>query len=287
MIGPALLTYLVVITYPVIFSIILGFTKYNLFKPEETAFVGFANYVRMFNDPIFWRAFKNNMIVVAVSLFGQIPFGFILAYLLHRRIVRWQNFFQAMVFIPITISAIVVGVLWRNIFSPFGVGTQLLKIVSGNPDAMFTWSTNPNTAMIPIGIVLIWMYTGFFMVVFLANLQRLDPGIVEAAAIDGASELQIFTRVVVPSLSGVILVNAILAIAGSMRSFNLIWAMTQGGPANFTTVLAIYMYKYAFATHNVDAYSFGSAIAITIVVICVVLILIARFVRSRLSPTED
>ncbi|WP_238565755.1 carbohydrate ABC transporter permease [Spirochaeta lutea] len=286
MVAPALLSYIIVIAYPVIFSIGLGFTEYNIFKPENTVFIGFKNYTRMFSDSTFWLAFRNNMFVVAVSVFGQIPLSFILAYLLYRKLVRFQNFFQAMVFLPMAISTIVIGLLWRNMFSPYGAVTSFIQWISGNPEFNFTWSLSTDTAMIPIGLVLIWMYTGFYMINFLANLQKLDSGIIEAAQIDGASEFNIFFRIVVPPLAGVILVNTILAIAGSLKGFDLIFAMTGGGPANKTIVLPIYMYRYAFTTRASDAYSFGSAISNVIVLISIILITLSNWLVKKLSPQE-
>jgi len=286
MVAPALISYLIVIAYPVLFSVGLGFTEYNIFKPEKTEFVWFKNYIRMFNDPIFWKAFKNNMFVVAVSVFGQIPLAFALAYLLYRKLVRYENFFQAMVFLPMAISTIVVGLLWRNMLGPYGIVTKLMKVLSQNPDYVFTWGLKDSTAMLPIGIVLIWMYTGFFMINFLANLQSLDRQVVEAAMIDGAKEHQIFFSVIVPPLAGTILVNMILAISGSLKGFDLIWALTGGGPANKTIVLPIYMFNYAFTTRAKDAYSFASAISNVIVLISVGIIMVANRVTKLVSPEE-
>jgi raffinose/stachyose/melibiose transport system permease protein len=276
MVAPGLVCYLVVIAFPVLFSVGLGFTKYDLFHPEKIEFVGLGNYLTMFGDPLFWRAVSNNVFVVLISVCGQIPLGTILAYILFRKLVLGRGFFQSMVFLPITISTIIVGILWKNIFSPYGLGTAVLKLLTGNPEAIFDWGVNPQTAMLPIGFVLLWLYTGFYMIVILANLQKLGDDIIEAAQIDGAGEFQIFIRIIVPNLGGVIKVLAILAVAGSLKGFDLIWAMTGGGPANYTMVLPIYMYKYAFYTHHPDAYSFGSAIATFIVVICILIIVLTE-----------
>ncbi|MBN1411238.1 MAG: sugar ABC transporter permease [Spirochaetales bacterium] len=283
MLTPGLLCYLAVIAFPVVFSFVLGFTHYDLFHPEDTKFVGLGNYFTMFADPLFWRALSNNVFVILVSVFGQIPLGTIMAYILFRKMVRFRGFFQSMVFLPITISTIVVGILWKHIFSPHGLGAFLLKQLTHNPDAMFTFAVEPQTAMLPIGFVLIWLYTGFYMLVILANLQKLGDEIIEAAQIDGATEFQIFLRIIVPNLSGVIKVLSILAIAGSLKGFDLIWAMTGGGPANYTMVLPIYMYKYAFYTHHTDAYSFGSAIATFIVAVCIAIIVVVEFIGKTVK----
>jgi len=282
-VAPALFIFLAVIAFPVISSLGLSFTDYNVYK-NEAVWAGLKHYVKMFKDPGFWMALRNTMFVVFVSVFGQIPIGFILAYILYRKLVRFQGFFQGMVFLPVTISVIVVGILWSKMFSPIGAITGLLKIIHNNPQYTIGIVNDKNLAMLPIGFVLLWLYTGFYMIVFLANLQKLNPSIIEAAMIDGASETQIFLKVVVPSLSGVIVVLTIFAIAGSFKGFDLIFALTGGGPANYTEVLTIYMYRYAFVFNN---YSFGCAISMFIVATSIILIVLTRFIKVKLAGTES
>lgn len=283
LVGPAFVIYVSVVAYPVLFSVGLGFTNYNFLPGQEARFVGLEQYRRMLADPRFWIGFRNNLIVVAVSVLGQIPIGFALAYILYRGHVRFRHFFQAMVFLPQAISLIVVGILWRNMFGVQGAATEIVSILTGNPSFRFTWFLRPETAMIPVAIALLWIYVGFYLIVFLANLQTLDESLIEAAQIDGASELQIFGRIVAPSMAGVILVNTILAISGSFKGFDLIFAIApnQGmGIANYNLVLPTYMYHYAFLPQN---YAFGSAISNVIVLLSVCMIVFARFVHRRFS----
>lgn len=286
MVAPAVLVYLVIIAFPIVSSVILGFTDYNLLKPQDASFVGLDHYLKMFQDDLFWKAFTNNMVVVAVSIFGQIPIGFILAYILFRKLVKGQGFFQTMIFLPNFLTTIVIGILWNRIFGSPGPVEDLIKLVTGNPNAMITWGFSQATAMIPIGFVLIWMYTGLYMVIFLANLQKIDVGLIEAAQIDGASEVRIFLKIIVPMLSGVILVNAILAISGSLKGFDLIWAMTQGGPANNTIILPLYMYKFAFAA-GTEQFGFGAAISNTLIMISLLLIGVSNMVGKKFNAGEE
>ncbi len=284
MIFPAVCLFALLIVFPVLRTVYLGFTKFNVFIPSENEWVGLENYIRIFSDPLFWRAFSNNMFVVGISLLGQIPIALILSYILFRKFVRFQNFFLAMVFLPQTISTIIIGILWRwLVINPNGLVAQLLQIITNNPDAMLTWGLQLSTAMIPIGLVLIWMYTGFYVLIFSANLQKISGSIVEAAEIDGANEWHIFRHIILPLQTGSIVVSSILSIAGSLKGFDLIWAMTQGGPADYTIVLPIYMYKYAFKTNEIDAYSYGSAVATIIMIVSVVFILGARAIGSYME----
>jgi raffinose/stachyose/melibiose transport system permease protein len=207
MVGPGLAIYLFIVAYPVAYSIWISLTNFNPNAGGSWSFVGGLQYLTMLQDPQFWHAFKNGMIVVAVSVFGQIPIGFILAYILFRKTVRAGNFFQAMVFLPQFLSTIVVGTLWKRLMQSDGPIERLIQLFSGNPDAQFDVMLNPNTVMIPIAFVLIWMYTGLYMMIFLANLQKIDDSIIEAAQIDGASEPRIFFNVIVPMLSASVLVS--------------------------------------------------------------------------------
>jgi raffinose/stachyose/melibiose transport system permease protein len=128
------------------------------------------------------------------------------------------------------------------------------------------------------------MYTGTYVIIFLANLQKIDHTIMEASKIDGATEMQTLRYILLPALSGVIVTCAILAISGSLRAFDLIYVMTQGGPAHRTSVLALYMYDKAFK--GAPNYPMANAISTVMVIISVILIAVTRFVEKRLAPEE-
>jgi len=276
---PALFIYLAVIAFPVISSVGLSFTHYNVYK-NIAKWIGFANYIKIFKDPVFWFSMKNNFFIIFVSVFGQIPIGFILAYIIYRGLIKYRNFFQAMVFLPNVISCVIVGILWSSLFSPIGFITKIIQSITKNPDYVMSIMTNKNLAMLPIGFVLLWFYTGLYMIIFLANLQNINPDVIEAAQIDGATESQILIKIIVPQLYGVLVVTMILAISGSLKSFDLIFAMTGGGPAYYTNLLAIYMYNYAFIYAN---YGVGSAVSTVMVVMCVAIVLLIRFIRAKIE----
>ncbi|HAE21383.1 MAG TPA: sugar ABC transporter permease [Spirochaetaceae bacterium] len=289
MVVPALSIFLFIVAYPIIYSFWLSLTDFNPNRGGEWNFVGIAQYAKMFNDPNFWHALKNNLIVVGVSVFGQIPLGFGLAYILFRKHVRASGFFQSMLFLPHFLSTIVIGILWKRMFQADGPVSTLLQYLSGDPSAQFTLMLRAETVMYPIGFALIWIYTGLYMVIFLANLQKLDKEMLEAAQIDGASEFQIFMRVVVPALSGTILVSSILAIAGSLRGFDLIYSITtQGLQRNNAMVLPIFMYQTAFQDFNNDSrFAYGAAISNAIILISVSLIIISNIIGKRLKAGEE
>jgi raffinose/stachyose/melibiose transport system permease protein len=286
---PGLAIYLLIVTYPIFYSVWLSFTDFNPNRGGAVNFLGITHYLTMVRDPMFWYALRNNLIVVAVSVFGQIPIGFVLAYILFRKSVRARHFFQAMVFLPQFLSTIVIGVLWKRLFQADGPVARLMQIVSGDPNAQFDLLMKSSTVMLPVAVALIWMYTGFYMMIFLANMQKVDASMIEAAQIDGARESQILLRVILPLLTASIFVSAILAISGSLRGFDLIWAMTSRGLSRQNAmVLSIFMYQTAFDDYrNPLRFAYGAAISNAIVLISVALIVLSNAARRSLGGVQE
>lgn len=279
---PALSVYLAIIAFPIISSVGLSFTDFNIYK-NLAIWTGLTNYIKIFKDPVFWFSMRNNLIVIFVSVFGQIPLGFGLAYLIYRKLVKRSGFFQAMVFLPTVISTIIIGILWSKMFSPIGVVPKIIQSITNNPNYSMTIMNSKQLAMIPIGFVLLWVYTGTYLIIFLANLQNIDPNIIEAAQIDGATDGQIFIKIIVPQLYGVIVLTSILAISGSLKSFDLLFAMTGGGPAYYTNLLALYMYQKSFIFYD---YGVGSAVSTVMVFLSIILVTLIRFVRRKVETME-
>jgi len=280
---PAVSVYLAIIAFPIISSVGLSFTDFNIYK-NLAIWTGLANYIKIFKDPVFWFSMRNNFIVIFVSVFGQVPLGFGLAYLIYRKSVKGSGFFQAMVFLPMVISTIIVGILWSRMFSPIGVIPRIIQSITNNPNYSMTIMNSKQLAMIPIGFVLLWVYTGTYLIIFLANLQNIDPNIIEAAQIDGATDGQIFIKIIVPQLYGVIVLTSILAISGSLKSFDLLFAMTGGGPAYYTNLLALYMYQKSFIFYD---YGVGSAVSTVMVFLSIVLVTLIRFARRKIDTDME
>jgi len=356
MVTPALALYLLVMAFPIVISILLSLSNYNggkMFGGEPWKLTGFQQYARLITDPYFWLALKNNIYIVLVSVFGQLPLGFIFAYLIYRKIVRFGEFWQGIIYMPAIISVIVIGIMWNIIFSPFGLISELMnrgysgafsrkisRIIDESKDYAITdelvdkiieasgptageifsdphvelkelllsyppdqpdvlkqdlvnllarkWSPEflrkRDLAMLPILFVVLWCWTGLYLILFLANMQKIDNQIIEAARIDGASEGQIMGRIMLPALSGVIFNAAILCISGSLNSFALIFAMTGGGPARVTQLLSIYMYDHAFM--GAPNFPLANAIALSIVLFSFILIGVTKVVEARYGGRE-
>lgn len=273
---PGVLVYGAIIVFPIIFSFGISFFKWS--GLDTPLFVGISNYLEIFKDKIFWMGLRNNILIVLVSLFGQIPLGFFLAYILYRKLVKCRNFFETMIFFPIAISVIVVAILWNQIFSSQGIFTAIIRIIVDDPRWVVQIFESRNFAIVPILFVLLWMYTGMYMIIFIANLQKISPSVIEAVIIDGASESQILIHIILPSMINIIMTCAIFAITGSLRSFDLIFSMTSGGPAHYTEVIAIYMYRSTFRYYK---YGYGSAISMVIVFLSIGLISVLKATFGR------
>ncbi|MDR2535076.1 MAG: sugar ABC transporter permease [Treponema sp.] len=280
---PAVVIYYFVMAFPTVFSVILSLTGYRggaVFGNPSMAFAGFKSYAAIFRDPYFYMALKNNFLIVVVSVFGQIPLGFILAYILSRGLIRGTDFFQTMIYLPNVISSVVIGILFNNFFlSSNSVIIEVQRIF--NPNVTSSINENP---MFPVLIVMLWMYTGMYVIIFLANLQKIDVAVIEATKIDGANEWQTLRYIIFPALSGIIVTSAILAISGSLKSFDLIYVMTQGGPAHRTSVLSLYMYEKAF--RGAPNYPVANAISTVMVIISFILIGVTKAVEKRFAVGE-
>ena len=280
---PAIIFYFGVMTFPSIFSVVLSLTNYSggsLFEEGALKFVGFKNYMKVFSDQYFYISLKNNFWIVLVSVFGQLPLGFFLAYVLTRGLVKGKDFFQTMIYLPCVISTVVIGILFQTFFSSHGAWTEIMKWI--NPSYEWTMNSQP---MIPVLFVILWMYTGTYLIIFMANLQKIDPQIMEAATIDGATEWQVLWHIIFPELSGVFVISAILAISGSLKSFDLIYVMTGGGPAKQTYVLSLYMFDKAF--RGASDYPMANTISTIMVVISLVLIGIVKTLEKKFGAKEE
>ncbi|OPJ54720.1 carbohydrate ABC transporter permease [Clostridium oryzae] len=273
--APALIVYAMFVIIPIFRSFYYGFTNWNGFGTAKL--VGFQNFKAILKDSYFWMSFKNNILVVIASILGQIPIALILAIILSRRI-RGVKFFRTIYFMPMVVSTVVVALLWSNIYnSQIGILNNLLNAV-GLKKLALNWLGNPKIAIFSACIPIIWQYVGLYLIIFLAAIQNISESIFEAAEIDGATEIQKFKSITFPMLWNTVKVAVVLCIAGSMKTFDLIYVMTNGGPARSTEVMAIYMYNKTFTVYQ---YGYGSAVSTVIFIISLLFILLSQKLMKR------
>ncbi|WHX48261.1 sugar ABC transporter permease [Paenibacillus woosongensis] len=272
---PALLIYALFVFVPVIWSAYYGF--FNWSGIGEAKFIGVKNYVEILQDPVFWRSLKNNFIFVLAAVFGQVPIALVLAVLLHKSNMI-QRFLRSAIFLPMVLSTVVIGMIWQYIYHPqIGILNFLLESL-GLESWKLQWLSDNKIAIYSLLPPLIWSFVGLYLIIFISALQNIPGEVHDAAKIDGASGLRKLVSISIPMIWGTIQVAIILCISGSLKSFDLVYIMTKGGPAHATELLATYMYNSTFTSYR---YGFGSAISTTIVVISLLLIGTSQWLTSR------
>ncbi|MCP1311658.1 carbohydrate ABC transporter permease [Paenibacillus tyrfis] len=272
---PATLIFVFFAIIPIFWSAYYGFFDWKGIGAAK--FIGFDNYVEVIRDPIFWLSFKNNMLIVAASVFGQIPIALILALLLTSSSL-FQRMIRASVFMPMVLSSVVVGIIWSYIYHPqIGILNFLLDGL-GLESWKMQWLSDPKISMYMLMIPIIWNYIGPYMIMFIAALQNISPEIDDASRIDGVGPVRKLFSITLPMIWDTIKVAVVLCISGSLKAFDLIYVMTNGGPAHSTELLASYMYNNTF---NVFRFGYGSAVSTAIIILSLLLILGSQYLMKR------
>ena len=264
---PALGLCAVFIFIPAIMAIAGSFYSFGITsRVWEPA--GLSNYARAFGDPIFWTALRNNLIIVIGSIVFQVGIGTILAAILDRGLPKSATVFRTIIFAPMVVSAVAVALIWQVILDPnVGALNAIIKAVGLTPPQL-GWLGDPTISIWVVLMIACWQYTGFMMVLILAGLQGIPKELYEAASLDGARGLTAFRHITLPSIRNVLLVAVLITTIGGFMVFDLIYATTQGGPANATQVLGTYIYLQAF---NLGNMGYADAISVVLLAIAVLL----------------
>ena len=272
--APLLFFNVLVILGPSIGSVYFAFTDWSGIGAAK--FTGLANFRRLFADPVFWRAFSNNVIWTAIFLTIPISMGLLGATLMSS-IKRGQVFFRTAYFIPYVLASVVNAQIWRNIFNPsFGLGVQLAHL--GLKAADIKFFGDARVVLYTIAFVDNWHWWGFLVVIYLAAMQGVDFQLYEAARIEGASRWQEFWYVTLPGIRPTLVFTLLITVIASFLVFDYIYILTQGGPANASEVLSTMSYKAAFARFDAG---YAAAIGLTTSFICLFFGLVFVVLRRR------
>lgn len=275
-IAPAILLYVIFKLTPMIAGIYLSFLDWNGIDPPK--WVGLQNYVRMFSDDLVLLSLWHNTIYAFGTVAGKIIISLILALLLNQAL-RGRSFYRTALFLPVVMSFVVVGILWTWLYNAqFGLINSLLTAL-GLQALILDWLGDPKIALWSLIVVDIWKWYGFHMVIFLAGLQTIPLELYEAARIDGANRWAQFSRITLPLLQPVMIVNITLALMGAYNVFDIPYVMTEGGPANSTIVMALHIYIRGF-----KFYRFGYAAALSYALL--VLITLIAAVQMKLMARD-
>lgn len=261
---PAFLIYLVVIVIPTIYTAFLSLFDSNGVGASRE-FVGFENYRYLFTeDTIFWRALTNNVIWTVLAMVASLGLGLLLAIMLNRQF-KGRTFFRAVFYFPVILSNIVVAFLWQWIYHPsLGVFNEILNMIGLSSVG---WLSDPRIALYSVFIASTWQQVGSAMILYLAGLQTIPTELYESAEVDGATKIQSFFRITIPLLKETYVIIFATTLFYSLKIYDIIYAMTGGGPGNSTQVLATQMYYQTFTANNVGV---GSAISIILFVIVMI-----------------
>lgn len=263
-ISPYLLHLLLFVLFPVVFSIVLTFHKWNIISPME--YVGLDNFRHLFKDRLFWKSILNTFQFLLIHIPLQIIAALALAYFLNRKLLL-RGFFRASFFLPVVISGVVVTILWQQLF---GLETGLLNRLLINMGlARVEWLSNPNVAIASIAIMATWKNVGLYVILFLVGLQTVPRSYYEAAEIDGASDWQQFRYITLPAINPTMFMVVILSTIGGFSLFIEPYIMTDGGPLNSTLSAMLYIYKQAFGYYHMG-YSASLGLFFALLIMAVV-----------------
>ncbi len=273
---PAFIIRLCIITLPSLSTLVMSLFDWN--GLGKAKFIGFDNFVEIFTkDSVVKLAVIHNLEWLAVFVTVPLILGFIVAILVSR-IKRFQMFLRTVYFMPYVISAVVAGRIWTAYMNPFyGLNTIFGKMGFEKLSKVL-WLGEPKIALFSVAFVDNWHWWGFVMVLFLGALQQVDPTLYEAARVDGANGLQELIHVSIPGIRQTIAFVLIMTIMWSFLTFDYVYVMTNGGPANSTEILATWIYKNAFVKYRAG---YANALCVLQSGICIILYFFQKWVSKR------
>lgn len=278
MVAPAVALYVLFVLYPIFRGLFISLHDWNVFSPMT--WVGLQNYRLLLRDDIFRRAIANNVIYAVAVTVSKNALGFLLAVLVNAERLRGRTFFRTILFMPVTMSFVVVGLLWSWIYNPlFGLLNASLKAM-GLGFLIRDWLSDPGIALWSIILVDTWKWLGFHMVILLAGLQSIPTELYEAAYVDGASSWRQFWGITVPLMMPVLTVSVMLSLMGAfVRNFDLVYVMTGGGPAHVTEVVLTWLHTQAFGFARMG---YGAAMGFMLfVVVFIFSMVVMRSMRTE------
>jgi multiple sugar transport system permease protein len=275
-IAPALIMVGIFLLAPVLFNVILSFTRWQRFSGLDE-FAGLANYQRLVAIPYFSEAMINTALWVVGALVLPLAFGLGLALLL--RDIPFQETFKSLFFLPRVLAPTAVGTLWYYVYAPHGVINTMSSWVTGQPND-FGWLYQADTITPAIIFTFVWQTLGITMVLLLLGLASIPKEPIEAARVDGASPWQIFRHVIWPLLLPTVFVVTILNVAAGFTAFDLLWVMASGYPAQRTLSLAVYMY---YETFSKSSWAYGASIAVVLSCMVIVVSWALATMQSRVE----
>lgn len=269
-IAPAIFILLFIGLFPLIYSLIVSFQNINMME-EDTSFHGLMQYSYLLQDLRLWQSLGHTLLITAIALPIELLVGLAMAFLFLERLPG-RPIFVSLLVLPTMIAPIVAGATWRLLFdNRYGPINQVLGWIAGEPMTVL-WIIKPNLVYPAILLAEIWQWTPFMFLILLAALSNVDKNLTEAAEIDGASYWRIFWRIVLPTIWPVITVALLIRGLDLFRLFDVVWALTKGGPGTMTETISVYTYIQGFRQFET---SYTAAIAFLVIVLLSVVVIFA------------
>ncbi|GAA3808343.1 carbohydrate ABC transporter permease [Cellulomonas soli] len=274
---PAAAFYIFAVIVPSVRGASFAFTDWNGISPTKN-WVGLEQFQTIFSDPYGSVAIRNTLLIAVAVTIIQNVIGLLIALGVNSRI-KSRGILRVLIFAPVVVTSIAVGFLWKNLFAPDGGINEILRAV-GLDGLAQNWLGDADIAIWAIIVVVIWQFSGYSMVIFLAGLQGVPEEVLEAAALDGAGPVRRFWSVVRPMLAPAITINLMLSIIGGFKLFDQVFAMTKGGPGGATNTISTLIYQNAF---QLGKFGYGAALA----VLLTILVAIAASIQYRLLSKQE
>lgn len=274
----ALILFTIFVVVPFIVGIYTSFFKWDGFS--DMKFIGLKNYLYVFKDDVYWKAIKNTFVyAIGVTVLKNV-IAFFLASILVKKFFG-RTFARTAIYIPVTLSYIVIGILWVWIYNPtFGLLNSLLTHL-GLENLILGWLSDADVALYSVIVVDVWKWIGYHMVLYIAGLQGVPKDLYEAAEIDGAGSFAKLRYVTIPMVNSTIVINVLMSITGAFVSnYDIVYIMTGGGPYHSTEVSLTYIMTTAFSDYN-----FGKANAMSVILFLMVLVF--GFIQLKAMTHEE
>ncbi|MFC7062943.1 carbohydrate ABC transporter permease [Halobacillus seohaensis] len=265
---PALLLIGLLIFIPLILTAYYGLMEWN--GIGEMNFIGLENYVNALQDMKFWDSALHSFLLALFSTLSLVVYLAISMILASK--IKGADLLRKIYLVPMLLSSVAIAQLWIKVFNPAnGILNRIL--IGMGVETPPAWLANPDIVLYAIFIPILWQYAGFYILIYYAALKNIPESLIEAAKIDGATPIQIAYKIKLPLIKGIVKVTVVLAIVGSLKYFDLIYVMTNGGPNGASEVMASYMYKLAFSSND---FGYGSAIGFLLLIITLIVTVIVR-----------
>jgi multiple sugar transport system permease protein len=275
---PALVVVLAVIVFPWAFTIWMSLNEWKV--GSSTTFVGFANYLRLPNDPRFVEAVAHTLVYTALSVLLPLVFGTFAAVVFHMNFLG-RGVLRAIFIMPMMATPVAIALVWTMMFHPqLGVLNYLLSLVGLPPQL---WVFHPSTVIPSLVLVETWQWTPLVMLIVLGGIAAIPTEPYESAQLDGASLWQMFRYITLPLIAPFLFIAAMIRMIDAVKSFDIIFAITQGGPGSASETINLYLYSVAFTYYDLG---YGSAIAVMLFLLIVALAALLLYLRKRAQWTE-